>query len=238
MEQAPKQLLLSRGSSSNFFGMSEDAFVVAPTRKHTATIIFMHGLGETGEKWSKILSKLTKPNVKVICPNAKKLPLTLNKGFPTAAWFDIHHLDEHTPEDESSILRAMDNLHGIIDQELSTSRVPASKVIIGGFSQGGALAVYSALNYPKRFGGIFIMSSWIPMNKTFPDAASSNENTPTLHCHGTDDPVIPFRWGQITSDVMSDLNPKYVFNVYEGLKHEVNEKELQDIKTFIDKILP
>lgn len=90
----------------------------------------------------------------------------MNKGFPTAAWFDLHHLDEHLPEDETSIVRSKDYLHEIINDELKASRIPANKIILGGFSQGGALALYSALFYPKRLGGIFIMSCWVPLHRT------------------------------------------------------------------------
>ncbi|XP_050520357.1 acyl-protein thioesterase 2-like isoform X2 [Daktulosphaira vitifoliae] len=233
-----KLVLLSRNSSSNFFAMSDDGFVVMPTKKHTASIIFLHGLGENGENWSITLSKLVKPNVKIICPNSTKIPLSLNKGFLTAAWFDLHHLDEHIPEDETSIVRAMDYLHGIIDDELAASKIPANKIILGGFSQGGALALYSSLFYPKRLGGILIMSSWVPLHKTIHGEASNNTNIPILHCHGTDDPIIPYKWGKITADIMNEMNPKYNFVSYEGLKHHTNEEELQEVKNFINKVLP
>ena len=130
--------------------MTEDAFIVSPTRKHTGTIIFLHGLGENGENWKQVFSKIVKPNVKVICLNAKKIPLTLNKGFQTAAWFDLASLDENKMEDEKSIMRAVENLHDIIDEEIASSKVSATKTMLAGFSQGGALAMYAALTYHKR----------------------------------------------------------------------------------------
>ncbi|KAL5242308.1 hypothetical protein ACI65C_009718 [Semiaphis heraclei] len=219
--------------------MSEDAFIVSPTKKHTGTIIFLHGLGENGENWKLLLSKMVKPNIKVICLNAKKIPLTLNKGFPTAAWFDLTSLDENKLEDETSIMRAVDNLHDIIDDEIATTKVSATKTMLAGFSQGGALAMYAALTYHKRLAAVLTMSSWPLMRNTLPEAAVNNTNIPMLQCHGTEDPVIFYRWGLNLNDVLKELNPnKYEFKSYEGLMHAVNDQELQDVKNFINKIFP
>ncbi|XP_060871097.1 acyl-protein thioesterase 1-like [Metopolophium dirhodum] len=219
--------------------MSEDAFIVSPTKKHTGTIIFLHGLGENGENWKLLLSKMVKPNVKVICLNAKKIPLTLNKGFPTAAWFDLASLDENKMEDESSIMRAVDKLHDIIDEEIASSKVSSTKTMLAGFSQGGALAMYAALTYHKRLAAVMAMSSWPVIRHTMPDAAINNTNIPMLQCHGTEDPVIFYKWGLILSDALKEMNPnKYEFKSYEGLMHAVNDQELEDVKNFINKIFP
>ncbi|NP_001156119.1 acyl-protein thioesterase 1,2-like isoform X1 [Acyrthosiphon pisum] len=219
--------------------MSEDAFIVSPTRKHTGTIIFLHGLGENGENWKHLLSKMVKPNIKVVCLNAKKIPLTLNKGFPTAAWFDLASLDENKLEDESTIMRAVDKLHDIIDEEIASSKVSSTKTMLAGFSQGGALAMYAALTYHKRLAAVMVMSSWPVLRHTMPDAAINNTNTPMLQCHGTEDPVIFYKWGLILSEALKEMNPnKYEFKSYEGLMHAVNEQELEDVKNFINKIFP
>jgi lysophospholipase-2 len=219
--------------------MSEDAFIVSPTKKHTGTIIFLHGLGENGENWKLVLSKMVKPNIKVICLNAKKIPLTLNKGFPTAAWFDLSSLDENKMEDEVSIMRAVDSLHDIIDEEIAASKVSSTKTMLAGFSQGGALAIYAALTYHKRLAAVLAISSWPVIRHTMPEAAINNTNIPILQCHGTEDPVIYYKWGLILSEALKDMNPnKYEFKSYEGLMHAVNDQELQDVKNFINKIFP
>lgn len=102
---------------------------------------------------------------------SSKIPLTLNKGFTMPAWFDVETLNEDAPEKESDILRAVDQVHSFIDEELARTRLPAKKLLLGGFSQGGALALYAALTYHKPLAGILIMSSWIPLHKTFPDVS-------------------------------------------------------------------
>ncbi|CAI6356212.1 unnamed protein product [Macrosiphum euphorbiae] len=182
---------------------------------------------------------MVKPNVKVICLNAKKIPLTLNKGFPTAAWFDLVSLDENKLEDESTIMRAVDKLHDIIDEEIASSKVSSTKIMLAGFSQGGALAMYSALTYHKRLAAVMVMSSWPVLRHTMLDAAINNTNTPMLQCHGTEDPVIFYKWGLLLSEVLKEMNPnKYEFKAYEGLMHAVNDQELEDVKNFINKIFP
>lgn len=85
------------------------------------------------------------------------------------AWFDLSTLDEDAPENESAILRAVDNVHALLDEEIAKTRIPPKKVILGGFSQGGALALYAALTYHRPLAGILILSCWIPLHKTFPE---------------------------------------------------------------------
>uniref|UniRef100_A0A2S2PSI8 palmitoyl-protein hydrolase n=1 Tax=Schizaphis graminum TaxID=13262 RepID=A0A2S2PSI8_SCHGA len=181
---------------------------------------------------------MVKPYVKVICLNAKKIPLTLNKGFPTAAWFDLTSLDENKLEDETSIMRAVEKLHDIIDEEIASSKVSAAKTMLAGFSQGGALALYAALTYHKRLAAVLVMSSWPVLRHTLPEAAINNTNTPILQCHGTEDPVIFYKWGQILAECLKEINPKFEFKSYEGLMHAVNDQELKDVSKFINKIFP
>jgi lysophospholipase II len=103
--------------------------------------------------------------------SSPKIPLTLNKGFAMPAWFDLSTLNEDAPENESEILRAVDNVHALLDEELAKTRLPPKKLLLGGFSQGGALALYAALTYHRPLAGILILSCWIPLHKTFPDVS-------------------------------------------------------------------
>lgn len=103
----------------------------------------------------------------------QKIPLTLNKGFPTAAWFDLASLDENKLEDEVSIMRAVDKLHDVLDTEIAASKVPSTKTVLAGFSQGGALAMYAALTYHKRLAGVAVMSSWPVLRHTMPEVSAT-----------------------------------------------------------------
>lgn len=100
-----------------------------------------------------------------------KIPVSLSKGYVMPAWFDLTSLDENVPENETSILRAVDNVHAFLDEELAKTRLSPKKIILAGFSQGGALALYSALTYHKPLAGILVLSCWIPLHKTFPDVS-------------------------------------------------------------------
>jgi len=91
-----------------------------------------------------------------------------------AAWFDLASLDENKLEDEESIMRAVNKLHDFIDEEISSSKVPSTKTMLAGFSQGGALAVYSAFTYHKRLAGVFVMSSWPVIRHTMPAVSVYN----------------------------------------------------------------
>lgn len=112
-----------------------------------------------------------KKKIKTSYALRKKIPLTLNKGFPTAAWFDLASLDENKLEDETSIMRIVDKLHDFIDEEIASSKVSSVKTMLAGFSQGGALAMYAALTYHKRLAAVLTMSSWPVLRHTMPQVS-------------------------------------------------------------------
>lgn len=108
-----------------------------------------------------------------------KIPLTLNKGYAMPAWFDLSTMDEDALENESSILCTVDRVHAFLDEELDKTRLPSKKVLLGGFSQGGALALYAALTYHRPLAGILILSCWIPLHRSFPDVSNTRYLKPT-----------------------------------------------------------
>ncbi|XP_050442731.1 acyl-protein thioesterase 1-like [Adelges cooleyi] len=216
---------------------SDTIETIPPSVKHSTTIVFFHGLGESGKMWTSTLAKLRKPHTKIVCPSADKISMTMYKGFATKSWFDMTALKE-MGENESSFLQAVDLVHVLLDKELSSSCISSKKVLIGGFSQGGALAVYAALTYHKPLAGILMLSSWIPLHIKFPNAATNNTDIPILQCHGTNDSVLDFQYGRRTSEVMKSFVTKHEFIIYQGLNHCTNKEELEDIKTFINKVLP
>ncbi|KAJ3629753.1 hypothetical protein MTP99_014123 [Tenebrio molitor] len=194
--------------------------VIAATAKHTATLIFLHGLGDTGQGWASAMAALRPAHVKVICPTAPTMPVTLNAGFRMPSWFDLRTLDASGPEDEEGIKQATKQIHTMIDNEMKEG-IPANRIIVGGFSQGGALAMYSALVFPQQLGAM----------KTVKDLH-------VLQCHGDCDPVVPYKWGQMTASVLKTLLKEPEFKSYRGLMHTSSDEELRDVKDFIDKHLP
>ncbi|XP_050438602.1 acyl-protein thioesterase 2-like [Adelges cooleyi] len=218
--------------------LTDTIVTIPPAAKHSTTVVFFHGLGETGNYWASTLEKLCKPHTKIICPTANKIPFTLMKGFATSAWFDMASLDQ-TGENESVIRRAANLVHDLLDQELSKTRIPSNKVLLGGFSQGGSLALYAALTYHKPLAGILVLSCWLPLRKKFPEEATNNMDIPILQCHGTNDLVVDYeKHGKSSSDVLKNFVTNHKLITYQNLPHCTNKEELEAMKTFITKVLP
>ncbi|XP_074032944.1 acyl-protein thioesterase 1 [Leptinotarsa decemlineata] len=211
--------------------------VILATAKHTATLIFLHGLGDTGQGWASAMAAIKPPHVKVICPTAPTMPVTLNAGFRMPSWFDLKSLDESGQEDEPGIKNAAKQIHSLIEKEESAG-IPSNRVLLGGFSMGGALAIYSSLTYPKPLAGVVGLSCWLPLNKSFPQAMKSGDSLPILQCHGDCDPVVPVKWGQMTASLLKTfLHNSTEFKLYRGLMHTSSEEELEDIRQFVSKHL-
>ncbi|XP_060535871.1 acyl-protein thioesterase 1 [Cylas formicarius] len=211
--------------------------VISASAKHTATLIFLHGLGDTGQGWAGAISAIRPPYVKVVCPTAPAMPVTLNAGLRMPSWFDLKTLDESGPEDDDGIKKATAQIHALIDAELKGG-VPADRIMLGGFSQGGALAIYSALTFQQRLAGVVALSCWLPLRKSFPAARKCPDDLPILQCHGDCDPIVPYKWGQMTASVLKTLLKDVEFRSYRGLMHTSSDEELRDVKQFVGKNLP
>merc|ERR1719510_788139 len=212
--------------------------IVSPSGKHTATLIFLHGLGDTGHGWASTLADVRQSHVKIICPTADTMPVTLNSGFQMPAWFDLYSLDPTGQEDDRGIEKSKQIITNLIEQEINNGIDP-SRIILGGFSQGGALALYTGLTGKYKLAGIIALSCWLPLHKTFPGAVNSaNSEVPILQAHGDCDPVVPYRWGQMTSTAMKGFVKTHDFKTYKGLAHSSGTAELQDIGQFLKSILP
>lgn len=218
--------------------MSINPVVISSSVKQTATVIFLHGLGDSGNGWAEAMTQIRQPYVKVICPSASPMPVSLNQGFRMPSWFDLFTLDESGPEDENGIKEAAKLVHSLIDREIETSNVPSSRIALGGFSQGGALALYSAFTYNKPLAGVMALSCWIPLHKTFPAAAISNKDMPIIQCHGDCDPIVPLKWGQLTASILKSFAKNTELKTYRGLMHSSSDMELKDLKKFLETVLP
>lgn len=184
--------------------------------------------------WSDALAQCRPAHMKVICPTAKIMPVTLNAGFRMNSWFDLRSLDISGPEDEAGIREATKLVHGLIQTEVQAG-IPAKRIVLGGFSQGGALALFAGLTLSERLGGIVGFSCWLPLHKSFPAERSTPADTPVLQCHGDCDPVVPHKMGQLTASVMKTFMTDFTFSSYPGMAHSSSPDELDDLKTFIEK---
>lgn len=172
---------------------------IMPKKDHKATVIFSHGLGDTGAGWAQGFQYEVAPHVpgiKFIFPTARSIPVTLNGGMAMPAWYDIAGLDrDRLKEEANGILDSSVFIHALAAMEAET--VGADKVIIGGFSQGAALSLMAAHTFPEKLGGVIACSGYLTARSDLDKWwSNSNAETPLFMAHGTQDPMVPFESGK------------------------------------------
>ena len=212
-------------------------FLIPATAKHTASFVFLHGLGDSGAGWCEGFNTMKIDYVKYIFPNAPVRKVTINSYQRMPAWFDIKSLDRSVPEDEIGILESSDNLKEIINEEIKSGITP-NRIIVGGFSQGGAVAAYSALTSDMKFGGILLLSSYLPLATKFPDALKLDKTTPLFQCHGDSDFMVSLKYGQLTHEVLKTLLHNVQFKLYKGLGHSTVPQEMEDVGAWVKGVIP
>ena len=143
-------------SNQNKQDRKVSAFRVPPAEEATSVLIFLHGLGDTGQGWAKQFKSMSLKHTKCVFPNADMKSVTLNSGAAMPAWYDILSLDQDGKEDEAGIKDAADDVKHLIAREVAQGFSP-DKIILGGFSQGGALALYTALGTDVTVGGVLAL---------------------------------------------------------------------------------
>nr|XP_008518994.1 PREDICTED: acyl-protein thioesterase 2 [Equus przewalskii] len=169
-----------------------------------------------------------------------RIPVTLNMKMVMPSWFDLMGLSPDAPEDEAGIKKAAENIKALIEHEMKNG-IPANRIVLGGFSQGGALSLYTALTCPHPLAGIVALSCWLPLHRAFPQAANgSAKDLAILQCHGELDPMVPVRFGALTAEKLrSVVTPARVqFKTYPGVMHSSCPQEMAAVKEFLEKLLP
>jgi lysophospholipase-2 len=216
--------------------------ILKASKIHTSTLIFLHGLGDTGMGWAGALNTIRPPNMKIICPTAPIIPVTLNQGFHMPAWYDIMTLDQNDAgkrECMDGVEVSFQNLDGLVEGECMF--VPREKIMIGGFSQGGAIALYTTLkSHSRPLAGCIALSAYIPGSakgdSALPFIGEGDKcRTPILQCHGEDDDMVPVSRGKLTNQILSKYAEDLEFKIFSGMGHEATPKELDVVKEFIRK---
>lgn len=201
-------------------------------------ILWLHGLGDSGPANEPIRTLFTSPefrNTKWSFPSAPSNPVTCNYGMVMPSWFDIHEIPvtASSPQDESGLLKAVRNVHAIIDKEIAAGTNP-NNVFVCGFSQGGALTLASVLMYPKTLGGGAVFSGWIPFNSSMPEQFPSDAaKTPILWSHGMADKTVLFEAGQAGPPFLERAGVTCEFKAYPGLGHSISNEELRHLESWI-----
>ncbi|CAF3677487.1 unnamed protein product [Rotaria sp. Silwood1] len=211
--------------------INKPSAIIPANDKHTASLIFLHGLGDVGESWLEVFDMYNIPkyvrHVKFIFPTAPIRKITLNYGMSMTGWFDAYGLDRSSKEDQKGILEASKYLNDLIEDEINHG-ISSERIIIGGFSQGGAAALHTALTTSHMLAGVLALSAWLPLSSTFPKALIAGDKKlylPILQCHGKQDPVVQMEWGRLSEKVIKEMGfKKYVFKEYDGMVHSSSDE--------------
>jgi phospholipase/carboxylesterase len=170
--------------------------------------------------------------VRFIFPHARPRPVTINNGFVMRAWYDITGLGADRKEDETGIRESADVVRGYIEKE-NASGIGSERIVIAGFSQGGAIAFQAALRHPKRLAGVMALSTYLPLRESLTaEGAPANKDVPILMCHGVRDPMVPMTLGQASRDALQSLGYKVEWKTY-PMEHSVCMEEVLDISKWL-----
>lgn len=208
------------------------------SRSNRSFILWLHGLGDSGPANEPIKTFFTSPEFNIAkwsFPSAPANPVSCNDGHVMPSWFDIHEIPvtSHSPKDENGVLKAVKNVHSMIDKEIAAGISP-DNVFICGFSQGGALTLASVLLYPKALGGGAIFSGWVPFNDSIIEQIPEDaKKTPILWSHGVVDNTVLFEAGQAGPPFLNKVGFSSEFKAYPGLGHSISDQELKYLESWI-----
>ncbi|EFJ47101.1 hypothetical protein VOLCADRAFT_81547 [Volvox carteri f. nagariensis] len=211
---------------------------INPSGPHTSTFIMLHGLGDTGDGWSDIgyMYKASLPGTKFIFPHAPRRPITLNFGMSMPGWYDIASLEDiQGGEDGAGLRESQRYVEELIQREIAAG-IPSTKIVIGGFSQGGAVALMM-LRSSIQLGGVVALSAYVPLHKEQPLVSEANSKTPIFMCHGDADQTVAFEFGRRSYQMLLSLDANVEFQTYLGMAHSACQREFDDVLAFVKPIL-
>ncbi len=203
-----------------------------------AAVIWLHGLGADGHDFEPVVPELRLPQtlpLRFVFPHAPIRPVTLNQGMRMRAWYDIARLGGE-PEDEAGIRSSEGLLKSLISREMENG-ISLEKIVLAGFSQGGAIALQTALRYPEPLAGVLALSTYLPISQTLDkEKSQANRNVPIFMAHGLYDDIIPLRRAEQSSKILADLGYDVEWRTY-PMPHSVCAEEIADIARFLVRIL-
>lgn len=166
----------------------------------------------------------------------------MNMGMAMPSWYDITGLDERSNENCNGIDQSQATIHTILQKEHADTSLPYHRMLLAGFSQGGALSLFTGMQMPaesQKLGGIVVMSGYLPASKKF-TITPGLEDTPILHCHGEADPMVQVAMARRSQQVLKEMKgaTDYELKTYPGLVHSVNPEEVMEVLSFLMKVLP
>ncbi len=206
------------------------------------TVIWLHGLGADGHDFEPIVPELNlsdHANIRFVFPHAPLRPVTINGGMSMRAWYDVISLDRSGPQDEKGIRESAASLLQLIEREKERG-VDPSRIVIAGFSQGGAIAMHTAMRFPDSLAGLMALSTWMPLASMIDaevvnNAESQPRELPVLMVHGSFDPILPIAAGQHARGIMQQAGFTVQWHEY-PMAHAVCADEIAEIRQWLVNI--
>lgn len=211
---------------------------IEPKTPATATVILLHGLGADGNDFVPIVSEMRLPSsmaVRFIFPNAPSIPVSINGGYVMPAWYDITELTIDRKIDATQLIDSAEQIRRLIDREIDRG-IPSSRIVLAGFSQGGAVSYQTALTYMQPLAGLLCMSTYFATRDTI-TPNSANKNLPIFICHGSRDPMVPERLGLEAQERLIAMGYSVEYKSY-PVEHSVCPEEIADMSQWLQRVLP
>lgn len=219
--------------------MSLDTLEIETGPSPQRTVIVLHGLGDSGHGFAPIAEELdlgALGAVRFVLPHAPERPVTINGGYVMRAWYDILGTDLARREDETGLRESQTLIEELIAAEKARG-VPASRIVLAGFSQGCAMALLTGLRHPERLAGVVGMSGYLPLAaSTATERSAANRDVPLFLAHGTQDPVVPLARGVASRDALAALGYPIEWHDY-PMPHSVCAEEIGDLSRWLLRVL-
>lgn len=217
----------------------EVPIVIQPPKKPVASIIWLHGLGARGDDLAPIGSELVArlPEVfavRHVFPQAPTRPVTINQGYAMPAWYDINGGELVNREDQIGILASEELIKGYIASEIAAGFLP-QQIYLAGFSQGGAMALFTALRYPKQLGGVIALSCYLPLSRQHPPNGL-HKDLPIFMGVGTVDPVVQYSWSVMMRQLLESAGYSAIKWREYAMEHSICAEEIKDIGQWLQAV--
>ncbi|MDS4027197.1 MAG: PHB depolymerase family esterase [Candidatus Contendobacter sp.] len=214
-------------------------FEIEPAGAARSSVIWMHGLGADAHDFESIVPELDLPaelGVRFVFPNAPIRPVTINGGMQMRAWYDVFSTDLPRRADPDGVCASEQAISALLEREQQRG-VPAERIVLAGFSQGGAMALHTGLRYPNRLAGILALSCYLPLaSQLNGERRPENQPTPIFIAHGDYDAVIPIHYGQQSAESLQRLGYRLEWQDYD-MSHEVCWEEIRDVARWLRRVL-
>lgn len=212
-----------------------ETIIIETSQPIQQSVIWLHGLGADGHDFAPIVPELNIPNTRFIFPHAPHQPITMKNGYEMRAWYDLYGLTLQTKQDEAGMRAMQQEIESLIEAEIKQG-IPANKIVLAGFSQGGAMAFFTGLRYPKRLAGILALSTYVSLKEKLADEAhKANKDTPIFMAHGSFDSIITLDTCLISRRLLEDLDYQVEWHEY-PMPHSVCSEEIEDIARFLKQV--